>query len=126
MVPRHLGELASERTLARPDDPAGRGDAVRLGDRGCVVERATESVDLHDEVRIERELQGDDERRNEHDPRTTVGGKAAGEVERVLGLGPSEERHDDAAIADGGRAPGEAPRLPAERAEVGTPHHKTW
>ena len=125
MVACNVGELPSESALPRADHSACRGDAVRLGDRGGVVERSVEVFHLAVEVRIQRELLRDEERRDEDDPRAAVCGEPAGEVERVLGLSPPEERHDDAAIADGGRSPGEATGLPAERTEVGAPHHST-
>ncbi len=126
MVARNLGYRAAEGPLARPNDPTRHSDAVRLGDSGCVIERPAESLDLDDEVRVQRELLRDDERRDEHDPRATVRRQAAGEIERVLGLDAAEEWHDDAAIADRRRAPGEAVRLPAERADVRPAHHRTW
>ena len=77
-------------------------------------------------MRIERKLLRDDERRDEYDARAAVGGEATGEIERVLGLGPAEERHDDAAITDGRSAPGEAPGLPVECAEIRPAHHRSW
>jgi len=126
VVPRHLGELPPERPLAGADDAPRRGHAVRLGDRGRVRERAAEGLRLDVEVRVQRELLRDDERRDEHDPRAAVRREAAGEIERVLGLGAAEERHDDAAVADRRRAPGEAMRLSAERADVRPAHHRIW
>jgi hypothetical protein len=91
-----------------------------------MCERAAEGFRLDVEVRVQRELLRDDERRDEHDPRAAVRREAAGEIERVLGLGAAEERHDDAAVPDRRRAPGEAVRLPAERAEVRPAHHRSW
>jgi hypothetical protein len=126
VILRHLGELLPEGALACANDPADRGGAVRLGDGRRVVERPAEGLDLAIEVRSERELLRDDERRDEHDPGATVRGQAAGEVERVLRLGPPEERHEDAAVADGGRASGDAAGLPAERAEIRAGHHRSW
>jgi len=126
VVPRHLGELPPESPLAGADDAPRRGHAVRLGDRRRVREGAAEGVRLCVEVRVQRELLGDDERCDEHDPRAAVRREAAGEIERVLGLGAAEERHDDAAVADRRGAPGEAMRLSAERAEVRLAHHRIW
>jgi hypothetical protein len=126
VVPRHLGELPPEGTLARADDAPRGGHAVRLGDRRRVRERAAEGLDLGVEVRVQRELLGNDERRDEHDPCAAVRREAAGEIERVLRLGAAEERHDDASVPDRRRAPGEAVRLPAERAEVRLAHHRIW
>ena len=126
MILRHLGELLAEGALARADDPADRGGAVRLGNGRRVLERPAEHLDLVLEVRVERQLLRGDERGDEDDARAAVGGEAAGEVERVLGLGPPEERHDDAAVADRGRAPGEAAGLTAECAQVRAAHHRSW
>jgi len=126
VVPRHFGELPPEGALARADDAPRRGHAVRLGDRRRVRERAAKGFRLCVEMRVQRKLLRDDERRDEHDPSATVRRQAAGEIERVLGLDAAEERHDDAAIPDRRRPPGDAVRLPAERAEVGLAHHKSW
>lgn len=126
MVQRHLGELPPEGPLARADDAPRGGHAVRLGDRRRVRERAAEGFRLGVEMRVQRELLGNDERRDEHDARATVRRQAAGEIERVLGLDAAEERHDDAAVPDRRRAPGEAPGLPAERAEVRPAHQRSW
>jgi hypothetical protein len=125
MVLRHFGELLSERAFACANDPAGRGGAVRLGDCGRMIERPAEGRDLAAEVRIERKLLRDDERRDEHDARSAIGGEAAGEIERVLALRQAEERHDDAAVADGGSAPGEPARLPVECAQIRPAHHSS-
>jgi len=126
VVPRHLGELPPEGALACADDAPRGGHAVRLGDRRGVRECAAEVFRFGVEVRVQRKLLGDDERRDEHDPRAAVRREAAGEIERMLGLGAAEERHDDAAVPDRRRAPGEAVRLPAERAEVRLAHHRIW
>src|SRR5581483_12431022 len=50
VVARHLGELAPEGALTGADDPSGGGDAVRLGDGGCVRERGLERLGLTVEV----------------------------------------------------------------------------
>jgi len=126
VILRHLGELLAEGTLARADDPADSGDAVRLGDGRRVLERPAERLDLALEVRVERQLLRGDERGDEDHARPAVGGEATGEVERVLGLGAPEERHDDAAVADGGRAPGEAAGRAVECAQVRALHHRSW
>jgi len=126
VVARHLGELAPEGALTGADDPSGGGDAVRLGDGGCVRERGTERRDLAVEVRVERQLLRDDERRDEHDPRAPVCGEAAGEVERVLGLGAAEQRHDDAPVADRCRAACEPAGLATERSDARPAHHRSW
>ena len=100
MVAGHLRELAPERAVARPDDGAVRAHPVRLGDRGRLRERLAEGLDLGVEMGVERQLVRDDERCDEDDARTPVGGEPAGEVERVLGLGAAEERNDDAAVPE--------------------------
>jgi len=41
-------------------------------------------------VRVERQLLGDDKRRDEDDVGATVGGEAGGEVERMVGLRSAE------------------------------------
>ena len=90
MILRRLGELLAEGALARADDPADRGGAVRLGDGRRVLERLAERLDLVLEVRVERQLLRGDERGDEDNARAAVGGEAAGEVERVLRLGAAE------------------------------------
>lgn len=100
-----LGEVVSERTLARADDPPSDADPVRVGDRRRVVERRLQGADLVVQVSVERELLRDDERSDEDDARAAVGGEPAGQVERVLGLVPAEQRHDDAPVPDRGHPP---------------------
>jgi hypothetical protein len=99
VVARDLGDLSSECAVARPNHRAVRADAVRLGDRGCLRERLAENLDLGVEVGVERQLQRDDEGRDEDDVCAPVGCEPAREVERVLRLDAAEERHDDAAVA---------------------------
>jgi hypothetical protein len=118
VVARDLGELVPERPIASADDLPVRCDAVRLGDGGCVRERGTECLELAVEMRIERKLLRDDQRRDEYDVRTAVGRQAAGEIERMVRLGAPEERHDDAAVPDRGRAAGEAAGPSADTADV--------
>jgi hypothetical protein len=91
------GELVSERSFTRADDQAADADPVGVGDRRRVVERRLQGPDLVVEVRVERELLGHDERSDEDDARAAVGSEPAREVERVLGLVPAEQRHDDRA-----------------------------
>jgi hypothetical protein len=126
VVARHLGELASEGPLARADDPPAGGDAVRLGDGARVLERGAERLDLAVEVGVERQLLRHDQRRDEHDPRAPVCGKPAGEVERVLRLRATEQRHDDAPVADGHRAACEPASAAVKRSEVRPAHHSSW
>ena len=125
MVACDLRELPPECAAAGADNLPVCRDAVRLGDCGRVRERSAECLELEVEMRVERELLRDDEWRHEHDVSTAVGRQAAGEVERMLGLAAAEERDDDAAVADRGRAPGQAARPPAESADV-RPLHRIW
>jgi hypothetical protein len=126
VVSRRLGELAAERALAGADDAADGGDAVRLGDCAGLVERGAQLAHLTVEVRVERQLLRDDERRDEDDARAAVGGEAAGEVERVVRLLAAEERHDDRPVAHGRGPAGETPCAPADRREVRPLHHRSW
>jgi len=115
---RDLGELMPERALSRADHLSMGRNAVRLGDGGCVRERGAECLELAVEMRVERKLLRDDQRRDEYDVRPAVGRQAAGEIERMLRLGAPEERHDDAAVPDRGRAAGEAAGPSADTADV--------
>jgi hypothetical protein len=126
MIVRDLRQLAAERSLPRPDDPAAGADAVRLRDRRGMAERGAQSGDLRIEVRVEGQLLRDEERRDEDDARAAVGGEPAREVERVDGLGAPEERHHDRPVADGGRAAGEALRATADGADVRPAHQSSW
>jgi hypothetical protein len=76
-------------------------------------------------VRVERQLLRHDERRHEDDMGAAVGCEPAGEVERVLGLGAAEERHDDAPVADGGGPAGEPAGAAAHGPEVRPSHRIT-
>jgi hypothetical protein len=96
---RHFGELAAERARPRPDDEAVRVDAVGVGDGGGPRERLAERVRLRAEMRVQRQLLRDDQRRDEDDVRPAVGGEAASEIERVLRLLQAEQGHDDAPVA---------------------------
>jgi len=122
---RDLGELMPERALSRADHLSMGRNAVRLGDGGCVRERRAECLELAVEMRVERKLLRDDQRRDEYDVRQAVGRQAAGEIERMLRLGAPEERHDDAAVPDRGRAAGEAAGPSADTADV-RPLHRIW
>jgi hypothetical protein len=126
VVQRHLGELASESPLACPDDPPSNADAVRAGDRGRAIEVGLEIDDLALEVRIEGKLLRDDERRDEHDASSPICGEAACEVERMLGLGPAQQWHDDAPVPDRCRAPRETTGLATSCVKVREPHHSSW
>lgn len=98
MLGRDLGELVPERALARANHLPMGSHAVRLRDGRGLRQRLAQRLDLGVEVGVERQLLRNDERRDEHDVRTAVGGEPAGEVERVLGLGSAEQGDDDAAV----------------------------
>ena len=77
-------------------------------------------------VRVQRQLALDHERRNEDDAGASVGGETAGEIERVLGLLPVEQRHDDAPVGDRARPAREASGAMVEEAYVGDLHRSSW
>jgi hypothetical protein len=122
----HLGELAAECAVARPHDPPTYAHTVGVCNRRRPVEGGLQVADLAREVRFEGQLLRNDERRDEHDVRSAVGGEAAGEVEGMLGLGAAEKRNDDAAISDRCRAPCETAGVPAGRAQIREPDHSAW
>lgn len=127
VVGRDPRGVLAEAAGARPDDPPPHADSVGLRDRGRSVEPPPQLGELTVELRVQRQLAGDDERRHEHDARAAVGGEPAGEVERVLRLLSVEERHDDAAVRDRAGPAGEPPRPVAEEADVETdPHRSSW
>ncbi len=126
MVLGHLGELAAEGAVTRPHDPPAHADAVGVCNRCRPVEGGLQVADLAGEVRLEGQLLRNDERRDEHDVRSAVGGEAAGEIEGMLGLGAAEQRNDDAAISDRRRATRKASGVPAGRAQIREPDHSAW
>jgi hypothetical protein len=93
----HVREVVSECTFSCANDQPADADPVRVGDRRRVIEGRLQGSDLVVEVRVERELLGHEERSDEDDARPAVGSEPACEVERVLGLFPAEQRHDDRA-----------------------------
>lgn len=66
-------ELAGSRT----DDLSVRADPVELGKRPLAAELDTERRLLTVEMSIQRQLPVDEERRQQEDPRATIGGKPA-------------------------------------------------
>lgn len=126
MVGRHLGHLASEGAGAGADDAAMGGDAVRLRDRGGLVERGAQLPCLRAEVGVQRQLLGDDERRHEDDARAAIGCEPAREVERMLRLRSAEQRDDDRPVAHGDRSAREAPGATVDGMEARPPHRSSW
>ena len=126
MVRRDLGELAPEGAFAGADYPPGGGDAVGLGDGGRAPERVPELHAFVVEVGVERQLLRHHQRSDEHDARAAICGEPAGEIERVLRLGATEQRYDDAPVADGGRSAREPTGPTAKRPEVRPTHQSSW
>ena len=92
------GDLVPEASRTGAHDHPTHADSIRARHGGRGLESLLERGEL--EVRVQRQLAVDDERRDEHDPRAAVGREPAGEVERVLRLVPLEQRDDDAAVGD--------------------------
>ncbi len=126
MVARHLRDLAAEPADPRADEPAPRPEAVRLRERGGVVEPLPELADLLVELSVQRQLLLDEQRRDQDDAGTAIGGEAAGKVERVLRLLLPEQRDDDAAIGDGRRPPRQAAQTTPHSSEIEAPHRSSW
>ena len=119
-------DLLAEASRPRPDDLAPHRDAVRGGHRSRRLEAPLEAHELTVEVRGERQLELEDRRGDEDDPSPAVGREPAGEVERVLGLRPVEQRHDDRAIADRARPACEAAGAAAEEMDIRPLHRISW
>jgi hypothetical protein len=113
---------------ARPcaDDLAPHADAVgaRHGRRG--LEPLPEAGKRAVHAGVQRQLALDRERRDENDPSASVRCEAAGEVERVHGLLPLEQGHDDTAVRDRPRPAREAPGAAVEHPDVGQLHRSSW
>jgi hypothetical protein len=120
------GDLLAEASRPRAHDLPSHADAVRGRNGGRGVEPLLQSVELAVELRVQGQLAIDDERRNEHDAGTAVGGEPAREVERVLRLLPLEQRDDDAAVGDRLGPQREPPRAAPERPNVRPPHRSSW
>jgi hypothetical protein len=123
---RHPSDLLAEASRPRADDLPPDGDTVRARHRGCRLEPFPEARELSVEMRIDRQLALEDGGRDEDDPGSTVGGEPAGEVERVLGLLPVEQRHDDRAIRDRAGPAREAPGAAVEEVDVRQLHFRSW
>jgi len=123
---RDARDVLAEAPRPRAHDLPPHADAVRERDGSGRLELLVQLEEPAVHVRVQRELALDHERRDENDARAPIGGETAREIERVLGLLPVEERHDDAAIGDRARPAREAARAPVERSEVGKLHRMSW
>jgi hypothetical protein len=123
---RDARHVLREAAGPRADDLPPHRDAVRTGHRGGGLEPFPQAGEPTVHMRVQRQLALDDERRDENDAGPAVGGEAAGEIERVLGLLPVEERHDDAPVGDRARPAREAARTPMEHLDVRHPHRRRW
>jgi hypothetical protein len=73
----------------------GRADPITLGERPLAAQLDTKNPFLTVEVSIERQLPVDEERRQQEDPCTTIGGEPASQVQRMAGVLLIEQRDDD-------------------------------
>jgi hypothetical protein len=119
---RDARDLLAEEAGARADDLASHAHAIRRRDRRGRVEPPTQRTQLAVEPCVERQLPLDEERRDENDPRATLGGEPAREIERVLRLLLLEQRYDDRPIADRTGPARKPPRSTMEQANVGQSH----
>jgi hypothetical protein len=115
-------DVLAEQSRPGPDDLAPHPDAVGEGDRRGRVEPVAQLGDLRVEPRLQRQRPLDDERGDEDDARTAIGGEPAREIERVLRLLPLEQRHDDAPIGDRAGPAGQAVGATTQLPDVGKPH----
>ena len=122
----HARDLLSEAARPGADDLPPHRDAVGRGHRVRGLQPLLEAHQLPVEMRVDRQLTLEDCRRNEDDARAAVGREPAGEVERVLGLLPVEQRHDDRAVRDRARPAREAAGAAAEEMDVGQLHLMSW
>ena len=120
------GDVLPQAPRARADNLAPHSDAVRARHRFRGPESLLEARQLSVEVRVQRQLTLDHERRDENDARAAVGRQPAREIERVLGLLAVEQRYDDAAVGDRARPPRETPRTAMKEPDVGQLHRSSW
>ena len=123
---RDAGDVLPQAPRARADNLAPHSDAVRARHRFRGPESLLEARQLSVEVRVQRQLTLDHERRDENDARAAVGRQPAREIERVLGLLAVEQRYDDAAVGDRARPPRETPRTAMKEPDVGQLHRSSW
>ena len=122
----HARDLLAEAPRPGAHDLPPHPDAVGGRHRGRDLEPILQTYELPVEVRVDRQLALEDRRRDEDDPRAAIGGKPAGEVERVLGLLPVEQRNDDRAVPDRARPAGEAPGVAVHQVDVRQLHRRSW
>ncbi len=96
-----IGNRASELAGTRAHDLSVRADPIALGERPLAAQLDTKNLFLTVEVSIERQLPVDEERREQEDARTTIGGEPASQVERMAGVLLVEQRDDDHPVSAG-------------------------
>lgn len=118
--------LLAQAPRPRADDLAPDRNSVRVRNRCGGFEPLLQAHELPVEVRVERQLPLEHGGRDEDDARSAVGREPAGEVERVLGLLPVEQRHDDGAVGDRARPAREAAGAAVEEVYVRQLHFRSW
>jgi len=126
VIARDLGNLPADPPHPGAYEPAPGPEPVGIRDRGRVIQPPAQLPRLGVEMGVERQLLRDEQRRDEDDAGAAVRRKPAGEVERVLRLLPTQQRHDDAPEARRGRPPHEAPDTAREAAEIEALHRSSW
>ena len=116
----------AETSRPRPDDLAAHADPVRARDCGRRLEPLLQLGERAVEVGVQRQLALEDGRGHEHDSRAAIGGKPAGEVERVLRLLPFEQRDDDRAVRDRLGPKRQATSAPVQPPDVRQLHRMSW
>ena len=103
-----VGDGASKLAGTRSHDLSVRADPIALGQCPLAAELDPEHLLLGLEVRIEGQLPVDEERRQQEDVRAPIGGKPAGQVQRMPGVLLVEQRDDDHPGSTGEAASGSA------------------
>jgi hypothetical protein len=119
------GDVLPEAARPGADDLPPHADAVRGCNGGRGLEPLLQRDQLSVEVRVQWQLALDDERRDEDDPGSAVGGEPAGEIQGVLRLLPVEQRDDDAPVRDRLRPQSDASHALPESADVREPHRSS-
>jgi hypothetical protein len=118
-------DVLAEPAGARADELPPHADAVRVRHRGGAFEPLLQVGELSVEVGVQRQLVLEDGRGDEHDPGPAVGREPAREIERVLGLLPLEQGHDDAPVGDRAGPAREAACPAVKQPDVGRPHRRS-